>query len=105
MKVAISRWFGLRVDIIGGVFVAVVMFGSIPLTDSEYDVCPCACVRACVYVCVCLFVCETWTVLLWVTSPAPGGFACTRLKCHRRPSAGLLGCNSHVLYGCRRLCS
>ncbi|XP_065897571.1 ATP-binding cassette sub-family C member 4-like [Dysidea avara] len=34
VKVAISRWFGLRVDIIGGVFVAVVMFGSIPLTDS-----------------------------------------------------------------------
>ena len=27
--------------------------------------------------------CETWTVLLWVTSPVPGGFACTRLKCLR----------------------
>ena len=24
---------------------------------------------------------ETWTILLWVTSPAPGGFAGTRLKC------------------------
>jgi len=34
-----SRWFGLRVDIIGVVFVAVVMFGSIPLADSEYNNC------------------------------------------------------------------
>ena len=25
--------------------------------------------------------CETWAVLLWVTSPASGGFAYTRLKC------------------------
>ena len=23
---------------------------------------------------------ETWTVLLWVTIPAPGGFVCTRPK-------------------------
>ena len=23
---------------------------------------------------------EIWTVLMWVTSPVPGGFACTRLK-------------------------
>jgi len=35
-KVAISRWFGLRVDAMGAVFVAIVMFSSIPLTDSEY---------------------------------------------------------------------
>ena len=27
-----------------------------------------------------LSLCETWTALLWVTSPAPGGFACTMLK-------------------------
>ncbi|XP_065887047.1 ATP-binding cassette sub-family C member 4-like isoform X2 [Dysidea avara] len=34
IKIAISPWFGLRVDTIGGLFVAVVMFASIPLTDS-----------------------------------------------------------------------
>ena len=36
IKIAISPWFGLRVDTIGGLFVAVVMFASIPLTDSKF---------------------------------------------------------------------
>ena len=35
MKIAISRWFGLRVDAIGGLFTVVVMFVSIPLADSK----------------------------------------------------------------------
>ena len=66
------------------------------------------CVYVCVYVCMYLYTCckfkepnaqllpigagvvgnlrsatshhETWTVLLWVTSPVPGGLVCTRLK-------------------------
>ena len=36
-----------------------------------------------------------------VTSPAPGGFSCTRLKrLGGDPSAGLLGGNSCVSHGC-----
>ena len=35
VKIGISRWFGLRVDAIGGLFIVVVMFVSIPLADSE----------------------------------------------------------------------
>ena len=38
VKIAISRWFGLRVDTIGGLFIVVVMFASIPLADSEYSI-------------------------------------------------------------------
>ncbi|XP_065897567.1 ATP-binding cassette sub-family C member 4-like isoform X2 [Dysidea avara] len=34
VKIAISRWFGLRVDTIGGLFIVVVMFASIPLADN-----------------------------------------------------------------------
>jgi len=36
VKVATSRWFGLRVDAIGGLFIVVVMFVSIPLADGKY---------------------------------------------------------------------
>jgi len=34
-KIVASRWFGLRIDLIGAFFVAAVMFSSIPLVDSE----------------------------------------------------------------------
>ena len=52
---------------------------------------------------------ETWTVILQVTSPAPGEFAYKRLKClcgaqASFASAGLLGSNSCVSHGCRRIC-
>ncbi|XP_065914062.1 ATP-binding cassette sub-family C member 4-like isoform X2 [Dysidea avara] len=33
-KLATSRWFGLRIDLIGAFFVTAVMFSSIPLADS-----------------------------------------------------------------------
>jgi len=35
VKVAISRWFALRVDTIGGLFIVVVMFVSISLADGK----------------------------------------------------------------------
>ena len=31
-----TRWFGLRVDIISAVFVGIVAFTAIPLSDCEY---------------------------------------------------------------------
>jgi len=34
-KIATSRWFGLRIDLIGAFFITAVMFISIPLADSE----------------------------------------------------------------------
>ena len=34
-KIATSRWFGLRIDLIGAFFITTVMFISIPLADSE----------------------------------------------------------------------
>ena len=45
---------------------------------------------------------ETWTILLWVTSPAPRGFALIVFGVvHRHPSAGLLYGNSYVSHNCR----
>jgi len=34
-KIVTSRWFGLRIDLIGTFFITTVMFISIPLADSE----------------------------------------------------------------------
>ena len=34
--IASTRWFGLRVDAIGALFVGIVAFMAIPLADSEY---------------------------------------------------------------------
>ena len=96
-------------------------------TTSGHNVYVCACVCACVCMCVCVcdanalsrlavlrslwnfgFVTSLWTVLLRVTIalpqedlPAQGSSAC---MVHRHPSAGSLGGNSCVSYGCRRLC-
>ena len=33
-KITTSRWFGLRVDMIGGFFVLTLLFSVIPLADS-----------------------------------------------------------------------
>ena len=35
--IASTRWFGLRVDAIGAVFVGLVAFMAIPLADGEYS--------------------------------------------------------------------
>ena len=34
-KMVTSRWFGLRIDLIGAFFIAAVMFSSLPIADSE----------------------------------------------------------------------
>ena len=35
MKIAVSRWFGMRIDLIGSSFLTILTFSSIPLADSE----------------------------------------------------------------------
>ena len=35
MKIVVSRWFGMRIDLIGSSFLAMIAFLSIPLADSE----------------------------------------------------------------------
>ncbi|XP_065917654.1 ATP-binding cassette sub-family C member 4-like [Dysidea avara] len=34
MKIATSRWFGIRLDLVGSVFLTIVIFSSIPLADT-----------------------------------------------------------------------
>jgi len=34
-KLDASRWFGLRIDLIGAIFIAAVMLTSVPLADGE----------------------------------------------------------------------
>ena len=34
--IATNRWFGMRIDLISGTFLAFVVFSAIPLADSEY---------------------------------------------------------------------
>ena len=36
MKIITSRWFGMRIDLIGSSFLTIVAFSSIPLADSKY---------------------------------------------------------------------
>ena len=36
MYIASNRWFGMRIDVISAVFLAFVVYGAIPLADSEY---------------------------------------------------------------------
>lgn len=37
MKIVVSRWFGMRIDLIGSSFLAVITFISIPLANSKYS--------------------------------------------------------------------
>ena len=34
MKIVASRWFGIRIDLIGSLFLTMIAFSSIPLADS-----------------------------------------------------------------------
>ena len=36
MKIITSRWFGMRIDLIGSSLLAIIAFSSIPLADSKY---------------------------------------------------------------------
>ena len=40
MKIVTSRWFGMRIDLIGSSFLAMIAFISIPLADSKYSLVP-----------------------------------------------------------------
>ena len=35
MKIAVSRWFGMRIDLIGSSFLTIIAFTSIPLADGK----------------------------------------------------------------------
>ena len=37
MKITVSRWFGMRIDLIGSLFLTLTAFSSIPLADSKYS--------------------------------------------------------------------
>ena len=51
-RLSAAQWFGIRLDMIGAVFVTLVMFCSIPLADSEYFTCCKDHVYVCMYVCM-----------------------------------------------------
>ena len=36
MKIVTSRWFGMRIDLIGSSFLTIITLSSIPLADSKY---------------------------------------------------------------------
>ena len=39
MKIVTSRWFGMRIDLIGSSFLMIIALSSIPLADSKYIHC------------------------------------------------------------------
>ena len=50
-KLSAAQWFGIRLDMIGVVFVTLVMFCSIPLADSEYSLSVCSMCIDILYTC------------------------------------------------------